>query len=72
MVMLRMKSPFSERLRKLIRHAFARVLHDDRRARLILMRRPSAEGRAWLKYDDDGGEIDADLKDVDLLALIEG
>lgn len=55
-----------------LRKSIVQVLHDDRRARLILMRRPSAEGRAWLKYDDDGGEIDADLKDVDLLALIEG
>ena len=45
---------------------------DDRPARLILNRRPPAEGWAWLKYEDDGQEFEADLGTVQLVALLEG
>lgn len=55
-----------------LRKSLVMVRHDGRRARLILMRRPSAEGRAWLKYDDDGSEEDADLAKVQLIAVVEG
>lgn len=55
-----------------LRKSLVMVRHDGRRARLVLMRRPSAEGRAWLKYDDDGSEVDADLEKVKLIAVIEG
>ena len=48
------------------------VKHDDRPARLILNRRPPAEGWAWLKYEDDGQEFEADLGTVQLVALLEG
>lgn len=55
-----------------LRKSLLIVRHDGRRARLILMRRPSTEGRAWLKYDDDGSEVDADLENVKLITVIEG
>lgn len=55
-----------------LRKAIVQVLHDDRAARLILNRRPPAEGFAWLKYDDDGQEFEADLAQVQLVALLEG
>lgn len=48
------------------------VKHMDRAARLVLDRKPSNNGLAWLKYEDDGNEIEAKLIDVDLVALIEG
>lgn len=54
-----------------LRKSIVMVRHDGKRARLMLMRRPSAEGRAWLKHDD-GTEIDADLKKVVLVSVIEG
>ena len=38
---------------------------------LILNRRAPADGWAWLKYDDDGQECEAELATVQLVALIE-
>ncbi|WP_050570533.1 transcriptional repressor gene korB [Xanthomonas arboricola] len=55
-----------------LKKAIIQVKHDDRPARLILNRRPPAEGWAWLKYDDDGQEFEADLGTVQLVALLEG
>ena len=60
--------PASGKLKK----AIIQVKHDDRPARLILNRRPQAEGWAWLKYEDDGHEFEADLATVQLVALLEG
>ncbi|MFX9031540.1 transcriptional repressor KorB C-terminal beta-barrel domain-containing protein, partial [Acinetobacter baumannii] len=40
------KEPDPDKLKK----AIIQVKHDDRPARLILNRRPPAEGWAWLKY----------------------
>ncbi|WP_426107460.1 ParB/RepB/Spo0J family partition protein [Massilia sp. TSP1-1-2] len=57
-----------ERLKK----AIIQVEHNGRPARLILTRRPPAEGYAWMKYDDDGAEFEASLSDVVLIALLEG
>jgi len=57
-----------EKLKKAIIH----VNHDGRLARLILTRRPPAEGWAWLKYEDDGHEFEAELTTVQLVALLEG
>jgi len=48
------------------------VQHDKRPARLVLDRKPSGMGRAWLRYDDDGSEIEADLNQVELVAIVEG
>lgn len=52
--------------------AIVQVKYNDRPARLILNRRPSAKGWAWLKYDDSGDEIEVDLAKAQLVALIEG
>ena len=41
-------------------------------ARLILTRRPPNDGYAWLKYEDDGHEFEADLAQVKLISLLEG
>lgn len=52
--------------------AIIQVQHDSRPARLVLDRRPPAIGWAWVKYDDDGHEFEADLNTVQLVALVEG
>lgn len=52
--------------------AIIRVEHKGRPTRLILTRRPSAEGYAWMKYEDDGAEFEASLANVKLVALLEG
>ena len=62
------KKPDLNKLKK----AIVQVKHDDRPARLQLGRRPSAEGFAWLKYEDDGHEFEANLSRVQLVALLEG
>lgn len=62
------KEPDPDKLKKTI----VQVKHDDRPARLILNRRPPAAGWAWLKYEDDGHEFEADLAKVQLIAVMEG
>ena len=52
--------------------AVVQVQHNDCLGRLILNRRPSVEGFGWLKYDNDGQELEADLSSVRLIALVEG
>jgi len=52
--------------------AIVQVEHDGRPARLMLTKRPPADGYAWLKYEDDGHEVEASLADVKLTALLEG
>ena len=47
------------------------VEHGDRIAYLLLTKRPSSSGRAWLKFKDDGQECDVVLADVRLLAIVE-
>lgn len=58
----------SDKLKK----AIIQVQYNGRPARLILNRRPPAEGYAWLKYDEDGQEVEANLAQVQLVALVEG
>jgi ParB family chromosome partitioning protein len=55
-----------------LRKAIVQVEHDGRAARLMLTKRPPAEGYAWMKYEDDGQEFEASLADVKLLAVLEG
>lgn len=62
------KAPHPGTLKKTI----VQVRHNDRTARLILNRKPPAEGFAWLKYDDDAQEFEANLSSVTLVALLEG
>lgn len=54
-----------------LRKAIVKVMHANRAARLLLDRRPHAEGYAWLSYDDNGEESETGLKDVRLVALLE-
>nr|WP_245725165.1 ParB/RepB/Spo0J family partition protein [Nitrosomonas halophila] len=63
-----LKEQNPDRLKK----AIVQVEHDGRSARIILNRRPPAEGFAWLKYEDDGQEFEAELAQVKLVALLEG
>jgi ParB family chromosome partitioning protein len=53
-----------------IKKAIIQVKHDGRPARLLYQRR-AAYGLAWIKYDDDGHEIEVGLPDVELVAVIE-
>jgi ParB family chromosome partitioning protein len=62
------KATDPEKLKK----AIVRVQHDGRLARLVLHRRPPEDGFAWLKYEDDGHEFEANLGDVQLVAILEG
>jgi ParB family chromosome partitioning protein len=55
-----------------MRKTIVKVQHDKRSAHLILNCRPQAEGFAWLKYEDDGQEVEVSLDQVRLLALVEG
>lgn len=55
-----------------IKKAIIQVKHDDRPARINLTKRPPAEGFAWIKYDDDGQEVEVNLVDVQLVSLVEG
>lgn len=58
----------TEKLKKVV----VQVKLSDRPARLVLDRRPLSEGRAWLKFEDDGHEIEADLSEVRLVSIKEG
>jgi len=62
------KEPDPDKIKK----AIIQVTHAGRPSRLILNRRPPAAGWAWLKYEDDGQEFEADLVTVQLVALLEG
>jgi ParB family chromosome partitioning protein len=55
-----------------LRKAIVHVRHGERPARLNLNRRPTAPGLAWLTYEDDQTEIETDLSNVLLVALLEG
>ncbi|MEP6604614.1 MAG: ParB/RepB/Spo0J family partition protein [Nitrosospira sp.] len=55
-----------------LRKTIVQVQHQGRAAQLQLSRRPSANGQAWLKYDDDGKALEVALAQVKLVALLEG
>jgi ParB family chromosome partitioning protein len=55
-----------------LNNVIVKVLHYNRVARLMLDRSPPEKGYAWLKYDDDGNEFEATLRDVQLIAVEEG
>lgn len=61
-------APNPEKLKK----AIVRVKHGGRLARLVLHRRPAKDGSAWLRYEDNGYEFEAELGDVQLVAILEG
>ncbi len=53
-----------------IKKAIVQVVYSDRAARLVLDKRPTSEGLAWLKFDD-GDESEVELKEVQLKSIIE-
>lgn len=55
-----------------LKKAIIQVQYKERPARLMLNRRPPCDGFAWLKYEDDGQEIEASLAAVTITAIIEG
>lgn len=61
------KQPDPDKIRKPI----VQIEHDGRPARLVLARR-AENGLAWIKYDDDGQEIEIDIGLAKLVAVIEG
>lgn len=48
------------------------VRHHGREGRLLVRRRPSAVGKAWMRYVDDCELAEVDLADIELVALMEG
>lgn len=54
-----------------LRRAVVQIEHDMRPARLLLDRR-AAVGLAWIRYDDDGAEIEIDVGTARLVAVVEG
>jgi ParB family chromosome partitioning protein len=48
------------------------VRHRGRSGRLLLRRRPSAVGLAWIRYDDDCELAEVELTEVQLVAVMEG
>lgn len=53
------------------RNGAVKVEHKGRTAYLLLTRRPRSNGRAWLRFEDDGHESDAALDDIRLVAIVE-
>ena len=47
-----------------------KVRHNRRLARLLINRRPTRSGFAWLKYDDDAEEVEVNLVNVSLAELL--
>lgn len=58
----------ADRLRKSI----LLVEHAGRPAHLNLQRRPLAVGQGWLKYEDDGQEVECKLAELKVVAILEG
>ncbi len=61
------KSPESKAKKSL----HVQVKHEGRLARLVLSRMPLTAGYTWLKYEDDEQEFEADLSQLQLVAIIE-
>lgn len=52
-----------------LKNVVLQVKHHLRTARLLLNRRVTDERFAWLKYEDDGEELEVELAELQLLAL---
>jgi ParB family chromosome partitioning protein len=55
-----------------LKRAVVRIEIHGRSAQLILNRRPSRHGLAWMKYEETGEEFEAELHQVKLVAVVEG
>lgn len=56
----------------MLRKSILLVEHAGRPARLNLHRRPLAVGQGWLKYEDEGQEVECKLAELKLVAILEG
>lgn len=54
-----------------LKKSFLKVTYSGQIARLIMNKRPSQAGRAYIKYDESGEEVDVDLSKITVLELIE-
>jgi ParB family chromosome partitioning protein len=54
-----------------VRYRSIIVIHDERPAQLVLTRRASAVGLGWIKYADDGNEVEIELGQAKLDSLVE-
>ena len=54
-----------------VRYRTILVRHDERPALLVLTRRASAPGLGWIKYSDDGNEVEIDLSQAKIDSLVE-
>ena len=63
-------NPEAHPVRERLGRAVLQVRHHRRTAQLLWHRRPVEKGFAWLKYDDNGEEVQAPLAEVKLVALL--
>lgn len=55
-----------------LKKAIVQIEIFGRAGQLLLNKRPSAHGQAWIKYEDDGEELETSLEQVKIVAIIEG
>jgi ParB family chromosome partitioning protein len=55
-----------------LRKSILLVEYAGRPARLNLQRRPLAVGQGWLIYEEDGREVECNLAELKLIAILEG
>jgi len=55
-----------------LKKAILNIKHNDQTGHLLLKRRPTKQGSAWIKYEEDGTELEVSLSNIELIALIEG
>ena len=55
-----------------LKKAIVQIEIFGRAGQLLLNKRPSAHGQAWIKYEDDGEEFETSLEQVKIVAIIEG
>ncbi|QIQ22537.1 ParB/RepB/Spo0J family partition protein [Zophobihabitans entericus] len=52
--------------------AIVMVEHMGQPGRLVLSKRPSSEVMGWIKYDENGEEFEVELKQLEIVSIIEG
>lgn len=70
-VAVRNGEPISTHASTRIRSPVVRVLFNQRPAQMLIYRRPSRAGWAWLRCDGDALELEAELSQVKLIELLE-
>lgn len=66
------KTPEKETDPDKFKKAIVIVEYMGEQGRLILTKRPSEEGLAWIKFDSTGGEEELNLENVKIICLMEG